>query len=213
MRLAMIAVAALTVSGLWEQMTRPTNSQAAASRGVAAYGSQQYAEAVSEFKTATAINPSPQNIFNLGTAQIASGERAAGSATLETAIKHESLRAQALYNRGNSALAANAYDHAIRDYTEALKLAPRDGDAKRNLEIALRRQQSEQQQQQSGGQGQQQNAPSPTPQPSPDQAPEQGQQQEGEADAEALLRSVQQQEQEELARMKRSRGASRRVGW
>ena len=32
-------------------------------------------------------------------------------------------------------------------------------------------------------------------------------------DAEALLRSVQPQEQEELSRMKRARGDSRRVGW
>ena len=213
MRMAMAVAAALSLSGLWQQMTRPTNSHAAASRGVAAYGSQQYGQAVSEFATAAGLDSSSRNVFNLGTAQIASGARAAGSATLETAMRDPSLRGQALYNRGNSALAANAYEHAVRDYTEALKVTPGDRDAKRNLEIALRRQQSEQQQQQSGGQNQQQQAPAPTPQPSPDQAPEQGQQQEGEADVEALLRSVQQQEQEELARMKRSRGDSRRVGW
>lgn len=212
MKGAALMIAAVSLSSLWQQVAQPTNSKAAASRGVMAWERQQYSEAASEFGAAATARASAQNFFNLGTAQVAAGQRAEGSATLAKAMSEPSLRAGAFFNRGNSALAANAYDHAVRDYTDALKLVPGDRDAKRNLEIALRRKQSEQQQQQRSGANQ---PPPPAPQPksSPQPDPAQGQQEQGEADAEALLRSVQQQEQEELARMKRARRDSRRVGW
>ncbi|HEX6177348.1 MAG TPA: tetratricopeptide repeat protein [Thermoanaerobaculia bacterium] len=213
MKPAVVFVAAVSLAGIWQKMTQPTNSAAATARGLGAYARQQPAEAVAEFGTATAIDPSAQNQFNLGTAQIAAGQRAAGSATLTKAMADPALRARALFNRGNSALAANAYDHAIRDYTDALRLTPGDRDAKRNLEIALQRQESQQQQQQSGGQNNQQGGSNQQQQQAPQPAPQQSEQRQGEADAEALLRSVQQQEQEELSRMKRARGDSRRVGW
>ncbi|HET7706695.1 MAG TPA: hypothetical protein VFM36_11450 [Thermoanaerobaculia bacterium] len=209
MKGAILIVAAISLSSLWQQMTRPTNSKAATDRGVVAYERQKYADATSEFASAATTNPSPRALFNLGTAQIAAGQRTEGSATLTKVMETEALRPQALFNRGNSALAANALDHAVRDYTDALRLVPGDREVKRNLEIALRRKQAMQQQQQGGGQKQQQQASGQQPKPQPDR----GQQEEGQADAEALLRSVQQQEQEELARMKRARGESRRVGW
>jgi len=206
-----VIVAAVSLSSLWQQMTRPTNSRAATERGVIAYERQKYGDAAAQFAAAASGQASPRSLFNLGTAQIAAGRRAEGSTTLTKAMEDPSLRPRALFNRGNSALAANALDHAIRDYTDSLKLAPGAAEVKRNLEIALRRKQAMQQQQQSGGQNQQQQAASPQQQQQPQ--PDRGQTQEGQADAEALLRSVQQQEQEELARMKRARGDSRRVGW
>lgn len=209
MKGAIFVVAAVSLSSLWQQMMQPTNSKAAADRGVIAYERQKYGDATSEFASAAATNPSPRALFNLGTAQIAAGQRTEGSATLTKAMETPSLRPQALFNRGNSALAANALDHAIRDYTDALRLVPGDRDAKRNLEIALRRKQSMEQQQKGGGQKEQQQPAGQQPR----QQPDRGQKEEGQADAEALLRSVQQQEQEELARMKRARGESRRVGW
>lgn len=209
MKGAIFVVAAVSLSSLWQQMMQPTNSKAAADRGVIAYERQKYGDATSEFASAAATNPSPRALFNLGTAQIAAGQRTEGSATLTKAMETPSLRPQALFNRGNSALAANALDHAIRDYTDALRLVPGDRDAKRNLEIALRRKQSMEQQQKGGGQKEQQQPAGQQPR----QQPDRDQKEEGQADAEALLRSVQQQEQEELARMKRARGESRRVGW
>jgi hypothetical protein len=53
-----------------------------------------------------------------------------------------------------------------------------------------------------------QQQPNPQSQPAPDER-----QQKRDADAEALLRSVQQQEQEELSRMHRGRGEKLHVGW
>jgi tetratricopeptide (TPR) repeat protein len=124
-------------------------------------------------------------------------------------MKEPAFRAAALYNRGNSALAAKAYEHAIRDYTGALRLQPNDVQAKRNLEIALAKRDAARQQ--AGKQPEPQTgAPQHPPQPSPSAKPEGPRQ---EADSEALLRSVQQQEQEELARMKKVRASRARVGW
>ncbi len=186
-----------------------TNSHAASARGQRAYDKQQYGEAVKSFQRANELAPTPRNAFNLGTSQIAAGQREQGSATLTAAMKDPSLRADALFNRGNSALAAKAFDHAIADYIETLKLRPNHAGAKRNLEIALARKAASQtsttgNQQNKAGKNQQQQKPSPAAG---------GQKPQGQLDLEALLRSVQQQEQEELRRMKAKANAEGRVGW
>ena len=188
-----------------------TNSHASASRGAKAYAAEKYEDAAAAYAKAHALRPSAQSAFNLGTAEIAAGRREEGSALMADAIKDPALRAEALYNRGNSALAAKAYDHAIRDYADALRARPDFAEAKRNLEIALNRRQSAQQQSSSGQQQQnaggashqQQQQPSAGQRPAPPR---------GEADLESLHRSVQQQEQEELRRMKGAAGEAR-VGW
>ena len=193
------------------QLWRDTNSHAANARGVKAFADKKYAQSVKDFRDAHAIRPSPQRAFNLGTAQIAAGNREQGSATLAKAMSDGRLRADSLFNRGSSALASNAYDSAIRDFTEALKVQPKDPASKRNLEIAILRKMQQQRQQSGSRQPQHGSSPQPQPQqaqPAPDQ-----QQQRGDANAEALLRSVQQQEQEELQRMHRARGEKLHVGW
>lgn len=212
MRTVAILAMAFSLSSLWQQMTRPTNSRAANGRGLSAFEHQRYGDAAREFADVTRMSPSSRAIFNRGTADVAAGRREEGSAALTEAMKDPALRADALFNRGNSALASKAYEHAVRDYVESLKLRSTDPAAKRNLEIALKRLQAEREQQQRGGAGQQQQQQPQQQQQAPQQQPKPDEQK-GEADAEALLRSVQQQEQEELARMKRARVDTRRVGW
>lgn len=197
----------LAVPSWW----RETNSRAASARGAAAYEKQQYAEAARWFARAQELAPSPRGAFNLGTAQIAAGQREEGSATLTQSMDDEIVRPEALFNRANSALASKAFDHAIDDYIETLKLRPDHAGAKRNLEIALNRRESarraattDSNKDQQGGQQQQQ-------QPAPSEG--QQQQPQGQPDLEALLRSVQQQEQEELRRMKARVAGEARVGW
>ena len=205
MKTVAILLFAVSLGSWW----RETSSYAAARRGAAAFEAKRYQEAVESFRRAHELAPTPRNAFNLGTAQIAAGDRERGSATLAAALQDPALRADAFYNRGNSALAAKAVDHAIRDYTEALKAKPDHLPAKRNLEIALKRRAEQQRNSRSGAQQPNQgNTPQqPRPAPSPGQQPKPG-----EPDLEALLRSVQQQEQDELRRMKGSAGESR-VGW
>jgi hypothetical protein len=193
-----------------------TNSHAATANGIKAYKAKQYGPAAQSFAKANSYAPSPTTLYNLGTAQIAAGKREEGSAALTAAMKEKSLRADALYNRGNSALAASSYDYAIRDYVDALKIRPGDLATKRNLEIALNRKMQAQQSQ--SGQQKNPNGSSPQQQQKNQQkTPSAGQQQQRQpqqdANAEALLRAVQQQEQEELERMKRVRAQKGRIGW
>ncbi|MFP5246787.1 MAG: hypothetical protein ACLGH0_08840 [Thermoanaerobaculia bacterium] len=203
MRAMVVLLLAVSLPSWW----RETNSHAAASKGARAYEQKQYAAAVDAFRRSHELAPSTRSAFNLGTAEIAAGKREDGSARLSEAVKDPALRADAFFNRGNSALAAKAFDHAVRDYIDALKANPRHAGAKRNLEIALQRQKQAQRaasgQQDKQGQSQQQQQPSQGQKP---------QQKQGDVDLDALLRSVQQQEQEELRRMK-VRSGEARVGW
>jgi Ca-activated chloride channel family protein len=188
-----------------------TNSRASTARGAKAFEKKEYAQAAEAFRDAHELAPSAQTAFNLGTAEIAAGQREQGSATLAAALKDPALRADALFNRGNSALAAKALDHAIRDYKDALRANPQHAAAKRNLEIALMRQQQQQRQSSASGekQNQGQTPQKPQPAPSPGQQPQKA----GQLDLDALLRSVQQQEQDELRRMKAKASGEARVGW
>jgi Ca-activated chloride channel family protein len=203
---AWIVIAALSAAPL----LRDTNSHAAATRGAKAYAASKYTEAAKAYAEAQQLAPSSRGAFNLGTAQIAAGDRERGSATLTEAMKDPSLAAEAHFNRGNSALAAKAFDHAIRDYIDTLKLKPDHAAAKRNLEIALARQQL-QKQSGSSGNNSQPNQQGKQQQQTPDKNGKQ-QPKPGDIDLEQLLRSVQQQEQEELRRMK-ARAAEAKVGW
>ncbi len=211
MKTLALLLIAMSPAALLQNVWRETNSHAAAKRGATQYSTKHYDESAKSFADSDHLSPSPKTAFNLGTAQIAAGRMSEGSATLGRAMKDPSLRADSLFNRGNSALKSKAWEYAIRDYVETLKLRPNDPGAKRNLEIALEQLQS-QRRSAAGRQGQQQPSPSNQQQnqKAPSAGPKEDQQQ---SDTEALLRSVQQQEQEELQRMKRAKGESVRVGW
>ncbi len=204
----LMLVLALNLPQLW----RDTNSHAATAHGVKAFQQQKYSDAASAFAKANRIAPSPQRAFNLGTAQIAAGNREQGSSTLARAMEDRRLRADALFNRGNSALSANAFDYAIHDYVEALKLQPKDAAAKRNLEIALVRKRSMQRQSTGSRNNQQGSSPKQKPE-NPEQSSRDPKQRSDQENVEALLRSVQQQEQEELQRMHRAKPEKVHVGW
>jgi tetratricopeptide (TPR) repeat protein len=199
-------IVALVVT--WLTFWRDTNSHAATARGVKAFAQKKYPDAVKSFAKASTTAPTPARAFNLGTAEIAAGNGEAGSSTLGAAMREPSLRADALFNRGNAALAANAYDYAVRDYGEVLKLRSNDAAAKRNLEIALRKRAM---QQKSGGGREGGNSLQPPQQKSKPEARQE--QPKSDANTEALLRSVQQQEQEELSRMNKPARRKAHIGW
>lgn len=205
------AIAILLLAFSWPSWWRETNSHAASARGAAAWQKQQYAGSAAAYQRAQKIAPSPKGAFNLGTAETAAGERNRGAADLAAAMRDPSLRADALFNRGNGALSAKAFDQAVRDYVGALKSNPSHAGAKRNLEIAMARRDAAQRAASSGRKGQQgsqQQKQNEQKKPSPGGK----QQKEGQPDLDALLRSVQQQENEELRRMK-GRAAEGKVGW
>jgi tetratricopeptide (TPR) repeat protein len=212
MRMLLAIVLAISPATVWQRVWHETNSHAAASRGSAQYSAKRYDQAAQSFAAADKLARSPRTAFDLGTAHVAAGKNTEGSAALSRAMEDPALRADSLYNRGNSALAAKAYEYAVRDYIDVLKLRPGDAQAKRNLEIALERMR-EMKQSSAGRQGQQQPSPSQQQKQKSPSAGQREEPQEQRSEAEALLRSVQQQEQEEMQRMKRSRVDTTRVGW
>jgi tetratricopeptide (TPR) repeat protein len=204
--------------------TRDTNAAAVTKKGAARYAKRQYAEALQSFRKASSIQPSSRSGFNVATTEIAAGQLEQGSSDMTAALRDPALRADALYNRANSALTAKSYDAAIRDYADSLRIRPSSLPAKRNLEIALRRraqQEKEQQQQQGqksgagGGKQGQGGEPKPPPGTTPKETHGQAEarQKPDRPDADALLRSIQQQENEELSRMRKARPEPRKIGW
>jgi Ca-activated chloride channel family protein len=227
MKLALLltfSLASFGFSDLLQLFTRDTNADAAAKRGAAQYGKKHYDQALQSFRKARSLHPTSRSGFNVATTEIAAGQLEQGSTDMTAALRDPELRADALYNRGNSALSAKSYDAAIRDYIDSLRIRPSSIPAKRNLEIALDRkaqqqkQENEKQQQDRGGQGGQQPASGkqkPAPGTTPTQAPlpQQGQQKADRVDVDSLLRSIQQQENEELSRMRKARPEPRKIGW
>lgn len=217
-------VLSLSLLGALPQLPvlRPTNSRAAVKQGLAEFKKGEFAKAAGSFRQAVSLGGDPISSFDLGTAQVAAGDVDRGSVSLTEAMKHPQLKGAALYNRGNAALTAKGFDKAIRDYSEALRIHPQDKASKRNLEIALRQQeQQKQKEQRNEQQKKEQGSSQPDPnkqEPQPPNAPEDQKQSGGQpgqqqADPEALLRSVQDQEKEELSRMRRIKAGVRGVGW
>lgn len=143
------------------------NPRERTSRALAAWEKGRPEEAVAPLDSALRLRPGdPLVEFNAGTAHLGA-KRPDAASLLEQAAKHAppELAADALYNLGNARLSAKDARGAIDAYKGALRARPELGDAKRNLELALRlleEQQKQQQQQQQNRQGQQsgQNDPS-----------------------------------------------------
>jgi len=192
----------------FRRMLRETSSSAANARGMRDFQQGRYAEAAGSFRRSGELSSGASAAFNLGTAEIAAGKFAEGAASIAPAMKDGRLRPDSLYNRGTGALRANANDNAIRDLSDVLRMRPGDGKAKRNLEIALRKKEESKRESQKTQQ----------PQSDPEEegkSPDsnESQKKEEQSSAEAMLRAVQQQEREELTRMRRSRPAPEQIGW
>lgn len=216
-----VALAAAALSGLPDSLGpvgKKSNSASSSQRGREAFVEQRFEDAVREFGVAADMRPGPAASFNLGTARIAAGDVAGGLESLAPALEDAELATDVRYNAGWAALGAGDFDNAIRAYEQVLRERPGDANAKRNLEIALRKreQQQPQQQPQPGGQNpdaQPKQQPDDGEQPGDQPPPESGPgQQPPASDAESILRSVEQQEKEELERMRKSR-RGRKVDW
>lgn len=172
--LAILALLA-TASGAFYEWGGP------ARRGVHEVKKKQYDEALRDLAKGRADFPGSAVVpYDEGVAH--SGRGAADSAAARfqeaTLLSGTKPREAAHYNLGNLAMRAQDYAGAARSYREALRLDPRDGDAKRNLEEALRAMRQAQAQQNpsappSGGKGPRtpQGNQSPQMSPSPGSTP------------------------------------------
>ena len=168
---AAAAAAALLVALF---LPAPAHADPAAknNQGNRQYEAKRYDDALKSYTDAQAERPAaPEIHYNIGNVLMRKGD-------VDKAIE-EYLRAQtsgpkslaeaAHFNRGNALMMKGELQPAIDAYVHALKIDPRDPDAKRNLELALRLLEKQQQQQQQQPQDQDQ----PPDQKKPQQPPPQ----------------------------------------
>lgn len=213
MKLVIASAALLALSA--SSWIAGTNSRAATQRGLDAWAKGDYAAAVEAFAEADRLKPGPETALNRGTAEIAAGQTAAGIEHLSPVVGTGELGERALFNRGTGALIAGDAQRAIPDLIEYLRRHPADAAAKKNLELALRRadEQSRQQQSQQQRQQRQRQRENQEGSSAAQQQKDGDRQKPGSVDAESLLRSVAQQEREELSRMRRAGRERNTVGW
>lgn len=107
---------------------------------------------------------SPEIAFNLGNAYYREESFKDSLDSYKVAAQNERsslLRSKAFYNLGNNLFRLKELDKAAEFYKQALRLNPKDADAKHNLEMLLKEEQDQkkdQQQNQGGGGGQQNEA-------------------------------------------------------
>lgn len=97
--------------------------------------------ALSEYQKAQAAIPeAPQLHYDIGNVLYRQENWAGAAEAYEHAlgVAGPDLSSRAAYNLGNALFHDEKYDDAVKAYTRALKGAPADGDAKHNLEMALR---------------------------------------------------------------------------
>jgi len=128
--------------------------------------------AIRSYEEALEMAPDdPRLSYNLGNALARAGRLEEADRAWQRAVTlgEGELRRDAWFNRGVAALGAEAAQPAARSFVEALVVDPADAEARRNLELALRRLQQQQQQQQQqpsqGGDDGQQQEQEQQPQP------------------------------------------------
>ena len=138
-----------------------------------------YDEAIKKYTQALGERPDlPELHYNVGNALMKKGnpqEAAKEYQSSATATEDKALRAKAFYNLGNSYLMQNQPGQAVEAYKKALRLNPKDQDAKYNLEMALLQLLARQQPQ--DNQQQQDKQHNPTPSVTQTTTPQQEQQQ------------------------------------
>lgn len=170
-------------------------------QGIEAFTKGDFPAAVDPLAAALAADPADaRRQFNAGTARLAAGEAGDALPLLEPAARQlpelgvpADFAADGLYNLGNARLAAGDVAGAVEAYKQALRTFPDHGDAKVNLELALRQLEEERQardsqgspdaeqqgDQESSEQGEGQDQPGQNQQPDPAAQPDPGQGQSG----------------------------------
>jgi Ca-activated chloride channel family protein len=115
------------------------------------YDAKKYAEALAAYGRGRAEEPDhPVLAFNVGDTLLAMGKTDEALTEYRKALttQDSGLKARTFYNIGNAYLQKQDLSRAIDAYRQSLLLDSAQKDAKRNLELALRKQKEQQEQQQ-----------------------------------------------------------------
>ena len=175
-----------------ELLLRPRR---ATEEGRAQYARGSHPQALSAFERAAVIRPKdPVARFNMADALYKNG-RYDEAAALFGALggdARSTVTAPSRFNLGNSLYQKQDYAGAIRSYRDALRLAPGDADARRNLELALRALEAQKEQQKKQPEGQPDKS-----QPDERSQPDQSRSQQQQGGRQGQQRPQTQQEQED----------------
>ena len=119
--------------------------------GHESYLGGDYDSALESYLDAQARAPkSGEPYYNSANALYRTEEYEEALQSYDESLRHAEgeLRARGFFNRGNAAFQQENYPDAVEAYEEVLRVNPEDGDAKHNLELALRRMSPEDEQQQ-----------------------------------------------------------------
>ena len=182
-------------------------------KGADAYRAKKFADAESKFRDAARRDPEERAWnFDLGTAAAAGGKSDDARRELTRAAQSAdpAVAAKASYQLGTLDLQEKNYPQAVQELRRSLELTPRDPNAKRNFELALREQHKKPPQQPKPKPGSQ-NAkgnPAPRPENDRDQKDSEFRKNAGmsRAEAEAMLRSLENEQKQ------RERTAARAEG-
>lgn len=143
-----VALALATVLAI-APASRAESPEAKNNRGNRLFEKGNHAEAEKAYLDAQVSAPgTPEILFNLGNALIKQNKYEKGLQALRQAISKgdRTIAKNGWFNAGNGLFSQGNYRDAIEAYTQALRIDPKDRDAKHNLEMALRRLQSPQSQ-------------------------------------------------------------------
>lgn len=119
--------------------------------GNSQYKKGNFSEAELKYRKSLEKNKnSAEGSFNLGDAlykQKKYDEAAGAFHNLSSANKDKDLQAKTFYNLGNSYMQADKYEESANAYKQALRMNPKDEDARYNLAYALQKLRQQQQQQ------------------------------------------------------------------
>ena len=123
------------------------------------YQAKDYSEAETMYRKALEEKQKPASSYNLGNSVYQQNRMDEAAQSYKQSIagaKDPLLKSNAYFNLGNTYFQQKDYGESIKAYKEALKLQPKDEEAKKNLMLAMRQLQQQQQQQQQNQQQQQQ---------------------------------------------------------
>ncbi len=119
--------------------------------GNKAYAEKKYDVAASNYQKALAVNPqSAEANYNLGNAVYKSGNKDSAEVIFDRSLplmKTPANQVKAYYNKGVALQNNNKIPECIEAYKQALRIDPKDDDARQNLQKALKQQKQQQQQQ------------------------------------------------------------------